>query len=90
MFALLPWRSTRPLWAINRCLSSQTGSGSITSSDLIAKWQGILQLQAQEPPGHEHFSNVKHHQTSGLLTDQLRQLCQDAIHGELDCILTFV
>jgi hypothetical protein len=51
----------------------------VSSSQLIAKWQGLLQSPQQQTTGlqDQHSSAANH-----LPTEQLRQLCQDAIHGE--------
>jgi hypothetical protein len=48
----------------------------VSSSQLIAKWQGLLQ------PQHSGVHGQRSSSTDELPTEQLRQLCQDAIHGE--------
>lgn len=53
----------------------------VSSSQLIAKWQGLLRPQQQHNSGlqDQHSASDDH-----LPTEQLRQLCQDAIHGEFN------
>lgn len=66
------------LWAcpfsLSRGLNSLAANPS-SSAELIAKWQNILQDTRQEASGGDSTSEV------GLHKEQLRQLCQDAIHG---------
>jgi hypothetical protein len=50
----------------------------VSSSQLIAKWQGLLQPHSNGAQGQSSSSD------DHLPTEQLRQLCQDAIHGEHD------
>jgi len=68
------------LWALPVSLSRGLNSYSLaatpgSSAELIAKWQNILQGTRQEGAHGSSKSEV------GLHKEQLRQLCQDAIHG---------
>jgi hypothetical protein len=60
----------------SRLSSSRSSASDISSAELIAKWQGILQVQNSERQQQSaHAGQIQ--------AEQLRQLCQDAIHGEL-------